>query len=44
MMIPALDKGARPGAIWFGPTDCWPVSDVTCTVIVPFPVTGWCAK
>ena len=22
----------------------WPVSDVTCTVIVPFPVTGWCAK
>ena len=49
MMIPALDHGCRPGAIWgtalpAGATSTWPVSDVTCTVIVPFPVTGWCAK
>ena len=49
MMIPALDHGSRPGASWGAPllgwpTATWPVSDVTCTVIVPFPVTGWCAK
>ncbi len=49
MMIPALDHGCRPpGAVWNlplpVPTMNWPVSDVSCTVIVPFPVTGWCAK
>ena len=45
MMIPALDHGSRPpGAVWFGPMRVWPVSDVTCTVIVPLPATGWCAK
>ena len=51
MMIPALDHGGRPGPVW-GPSDSlpaggtvtWPVSDVICTVIVPFPVTGWCTR
>ena len=44
MMIPALDHGCRPGAVWDGPTATWPVSDVICALIVPFPVSGWCAK
>src|ERR1700728_310277 len=49
MMIPALDHGSRPGPIWGAPlpawrTSTWPASDVTCTVIVPLPVTGWGAK
>jgi hypothetical protein len=45
IMIPVLDHGCRPpGAVWFGPMSIVPVSDVTRTVNVPLPATGWCAK
>ena len=52
MMIPALAQGTRPLRVCGPPlpppppekSGIWPVSDVTRTVMVPLPSSGWCAK
>ena len=54
MMIPALAHGSTPGRVSNGPLDDWlaggveggsrPVIEVSRTVIVPFPVSGWRTK
>jgi len=53
MMIPALDHGCTPGVmpavgLWPGVNAPWveynPVSDVTRTVMLPFPASGWRTK
>ena len=46
MMIPALAHGTRPARI-AAPgtgTGIWPVREVTRTVMLPFPASGWCTK
>ncbi len=46
MMIPALAHGTRPARIaapWVS-TGISPVREVTRTVMLPFPESGWCAK
>ena len=54
MMIPALAHGSRPGRVSVGPPGpdgmllfaggSRPVSEVTRTVMLPFPASGWRTK
>ena len=52
MMSPALAHGTRPGRVSAGPFGralgfaggSRPVSEVTWTVMLPFPVSGWRTK
>ncbi len=52
MMSPALAHGTRPGRVSLGPGPAGmafaggsrPVSEVTWTVMLPFPVSGWRTK
>ena len=46
MMIPALAHGTRPARIPPLLVSRWicPVSDVTRTVMLPLPPSGWCTK
>jgi hypothetical protein len=50
-MTPTLDHGMRPGVVSSGPGPCEPfgggsspVSDVTRTVMLPSPASGWRTK
>ena len=47
MMIPALAHGTRPGCVPVPapfPDGIWPVSEVTRTVMLPLPASGWRTK